>query len=151
LPPLVAAALDIHPDRLQTEMLNADYEGTRYERGRQALVLRIGGELSGVALCETGSRELSIFNLFNMAQVFILPSASVPAQLMLLGAVRAFYAARNELGPMIVAPPGTFDASREDGTVLAETMGMIVWSGRALRQYENFIKYQFGRQLELVA
>jgi hypothetical protein len=151
LPPLVASALDIDPEHLTTNMLNGDYAGTRYERGREALVLRIGGKLSGVALCEVGSRQLSIFNLFNMAQCFVLPGTPVAAQLMLLDAVRAFYASRGESNPMIVSPPGTFQAQEESGTVLAETMGMIVWSGRALRQYENFIKYQFGRQLELVA
>jgi hypothetical protein len=151
LPPLVASALDIRAEGLVADALNQDYRTTRYERGRRALVLRVAGEVAGVALCEVGSRELSIFNLFNMAQLFVLPNTPVDAQLALLGAVRAFYAARGERNPMIVAPPGTLAASQEPGTVLAETMGMIVWSGRALRQYENFIKYQFGRQLELVA
>jgi hypothetical protein len=150
LSPLVAAALDIHPDRLTTDRLNESYAFTRYQRGRHALVLRMAGELAGVALCETGSRELSLFNLFNMAQVFVLPIADIPAQLALLAAVRAFYSAQGERNPMIVSPPRTLDATRETGTVLAETMGMIVWSGRALRQYENFVQYQFGRLLESV-
>jgi hypothetical protein len=103
-----------------------------------------------VALCEVGSRELSIFNLFNMAQLFVATGRSRPsvaAQLRLLAAVRGLYAARGEHNPMIVAPPGTVDAALEPGTFLAETMGMIAWSGRALRQYENFINYQFGAQI----
>jgi hypothetical protein len=153
LPPLIAEVLDIHPERLISSQLNGHYEATRYERGRHVLVLRERGEFVGVALCEIGSRELSIFNLFNMAQIFVATGRSRPsiaAQLQLLSAVRALYAARGEHNPMIVAPPGTVDAAMEPGTFLAETMGMIAWSGRALRQYENFINYQFGAQLSAI-
>ena len=153
LPPLLSEVLDVHPERLGAAHLNDDYHGTRYQRGREVLVLRVRGRVAGVALCETGSRELSIFNLFNMAQLFVLGGVHAPstaAQLQLIGAVRALYAARGERNPMLVAPPHTLDAAREPGTFLAETMGMIAWSGRALRQYENFINYQFGKQLEPV-
>ena len=44
-----------------------------------------------------------------------------------------------------MAPPGVFDATAEEGTELAETMGLIAKSGRALRQYESFLDYHFGR------
>ena len=148
LPPLIAEVLDVHPERLSTAALHDAYVGTRYHRGRQALVLRVAGRVAGVALCETGSRELSIFNLFNMAQVFMLTGRHAPdaeAQLALLHAVREFYAQRGEDHPMVVAPPDTFAAAEAPDTFCAETMGMIAWSGRALQQYENFINYEFGK------
>lgn len=149
LPPLIADALDIRPQCLTATALHPRYVGTGYHRGRVALVLRVNGGLAGVALCETGSRELSIFNLFNMAQVFLRTGAEAPgddAQLALLSAVREFYAGRGITDPILVAPPGTLKAELEPGTFLAETMGMIAWSGRGLRQYENFIRYEFGKE-----
>lgn len=148
LPPLIADVLDIHPERLVAPRLNEDYRQTRYRRGRSVLALREHGRLAGVALLETGSRELSIFNLFNMAQLFVVTGQGRPstaAQLMLLGAVREFYRARGEANPMVVAPPDTVDAAQEPGTFHAEVMGMIAWSGRALRQYENYLNYEFGK------
>lgn len=149
LPSLIADALDVRPECLTTSTLNPSYEGTRYHRGRVALVLHVHHRLAGVALCEIGSRELSIFNLFNMAQVFLAKGAEAPAndaQLALLAAVRGFYAARGVDDPIIVAPPGTLKAELEPGTFLAETMGMIAWSGRGLRQYESFVRYEFGKE-----
>lgn len=149
LPPLIADALDIRPECLTVAALNPRYEGTRYHRARVALVLRVRERLAGVALCESGSRELSIFNLFNMAQVFLTTGADAPsddAQLALLSAVREFYASRGVEDPILVAPPGTLKAALEPGTFLAETMGMIAWSGRGLRQYENFVRYEFGKE-----
>ncbi|HZS36708.1 MAG TPA: hypothetical protein VFF06_07780 [Polyangia bacterium] len=152
LPPLVAEALDIDPEHLASGALHPAWRATPYFRARRPLVLRSGGRLVAVALCELGSREMCLFNLFNIAQLFFAPGEHAPplaAQLHLLSRVRALYAERGEHNPMIVAPPGTFDATREPGTVLAETMGMIAWSGRALRQYETFIKYHFGRHMEV--
>lgn len=149
LPSLIANALDINPEYLTIDTLNPRYEGTRYRRGRVAFVLRENERLVGVALCEIGSRELSIFNLFNMAQVFLATGAGAPSeigQLALLAAVREFYAGRGVEDPILVAPPGTLKAELEPGTFLAETMGMIAWSGRGLRQYENFVRYEFGKE-----
>lgn len=151
LPHLVADSLDIRPDQLECSHLHEAYRGTRYERSRTVRVLRVGGTFAGVALCELGSRDLSLFNLFNMAFFFFVPGSHAPstaAQLALLAYVRALYAARGEYNPMIVAPAGTFDATAEPGTVLAETMGLIAKSGRSLRQYECFIRYQFGRYMD---
>jgi hypothetical protein len=151
LPPLLSEVFDLHPERLTNPLLHESYHNTRFHRGRTAFVLRVGGRVAGLALCETGSRELSIFNLFNMAQVFVATGSAAPpleAQLALLGQVRAFYRARGELHPIVVAPAGTCRAAEEPGSFLAECMGVIAWTGRGLRQYENFIKYHFGRLVD---
>jgi hypothetical protein len=154
LPFLVAETLDIHPERLVSKALHESYRGSSYSRERHLLVLRDRGRLVGLCLCETGSRELSLFNLFNTAFFFFLTGPSAPrreAQLLLLAHVRTLYAARGEHNPLIVAPPDTFDATGEPGTVLAETMGLIAKSGLSLRQYECFIKYQFGKYVDRIA
>jgi hypothetical protein len=148
LPALVAETLDIHPERLVSPALHPRYATAPYTRARRVLVLRARGRLLGVALCELGSRELSLFNLFNMAFFFFAAGADAPstaAQLALLAEVRALYARQHEHNPLIVAPPGVFDATAEEGTELVETMGLIAKSGRALRQYESFLDYHFGR------
>ncbi|HEX4336906.1 MAG TPA: hypothetical protein VH062_13395 [Polyangiaceae bacterium] len=148
LPELVAEALDIRPDRLASDHLHDAYRGVPLDRTRRVQVMRQNGKLAGVALCEMGSRELSLFNLFNTAFFFFRRGAEAPptdAQLALLAHARRLYASRGEHNPLIVAPSATFDAAAEPGTVLAETMGLIAKSGRSLRQYENFIRYQFGK------
>jgi hypothetical protein len=145
---LATKTLDIHPSTLQTDALHPSYRNSRYVRRREVLSLRVDGEFCGVALCEVGSRDISLFNLFNMAFVFLRTgehAPSVAAQLALLTQVRALYTAGGEHNPLIVAPAGTLAAAQEPGTVLAETMGMILKSGRALRQYESFLNYHFGR------
>lgn len=149
LPELAATAFDLHPESLTRQHLHPAYAGSSLERGRCAIVLRVDGRLAGVALCETGSRELSLFNMFNMAQIYLRRDRvpSIGAQLRLLAEVRAFYRLRGIVDPLVVAPPGTFAGASEPGTVLAETMGCIAWSGRALRQYESFLKFRFGRFL----
>ncbi len=147
LPALAADAFDIHPRKLERAALHPSYESSGFERARSVLALRVRGELSGVALCETGSQSMSLFNIMNMAQVFVRTGAHRPAleaQLALLSETRRLYAARGLGRPLLVAPPGTLDAAAEPGTSLAETMGCIVWSGRALRQYESFLDYHFG-------
>ena len=152
LPSLVCDTLDIHPERLHSDCLHDAYRASPYQRGRRVLVLRHRGRLVGAALCEVGSRELTLFNIFNMAFFFFVSSdsnaASPDAQLVLLDRVRAIYAERGEHNPLIVAPPNTFAAASEPGTVLAETMGLIAKAGRSLRQYESFIRYRFGNHAD---
>jgi hypothetical protein len=144
LPGIVADALELHPGRLLTETLAGPQAG----RARTALVLRIHGELTGVALCETGPRSASLFNLLNIAHIHVCTGAAAPplgAQLALLAAVRRFYRERDVADPIVVAPAGTLRAAEEPGTRLAEAMGCIVIRGRALRQWENFLRFQLGR------
>jgi len=141
--PLVADALDINPQDLVTASLNGDPL-----RSRAAFALRRGRELLGVALCETGSASASLFNIFNLAHFYVCSGVACPpveAQLALLSAVREHYARKGTSSPLIVAPPGTFAAQHEPGTVLAESMGCFVVSGVGLRQWEHYCRLQMGR------
>jgi hypothetical protein len=151
LPELAADAFDIFPDRLVSRCLHEAYANCSMMRGRRVLVLLVGGELKGVALCEIGSRELSLFNVLNTVQLYFRRAADAPspgAQLMLVERARAFYAKRAIRDPLIITPPGAFLAPREAGLMRAETMGCIVWSGRGLMEYQSFVKFHFGRWME---
>jgi hypothetical protein len=144
LPALVADAMDIQPGRLMTGALTAGLPG----RARTMLVLRVKGRLAGVALCESGPRELSLFNLMNLAQFYVCTGERAPsteAQLALLAAVRGLYRQRGVSDPIIVAPTGTFAAACEPGTRLEEAMGCVVIAGKALRQWATFLRLQLGR------
>lgn len=146
LPPLAVQALDIDRAHLQSSALHPHYEERGVERTRQVFVLWESDELVGVALCETGSRHLSLFNLFNMGQVYVRPGHSSRAgRAMLLRAVRSFYAARGTSDPVLVAPPGSFEHPEDAGLRREETMGCIIWSGRSLLQYQSFISYCFAK------
>jgi hypothetical protein len=141
--PLVADALDVHPEDLQSVALNEDPQRTR-----TAFVLRGEQGLLGVALCETGPSCASLFNIFNLAQFYICSGSarpSVDAQLALLGTVRRFYRDKGTDSPLIVAPPGSFAADQEPGTSLAESMGCVAISGIGLRQFENYCRLQMGQ------
>lgn len=143
LAPLVADALDINPQDLQTPSLNGDPLRTR-----SAFALCREQQLLAVALCETGARSASLFDIFNLAQFYFSAGdtrPSVEGQLMLLSAVRAFYAPRETPRPLILAPTGTFAAAREAGTRLAESMGCFVIGGAGLRQWEHYCRLQMGR------
>jgi hypothetical protein len=147
LPELLARAWDVHPERLTSKALHDDYASTPYERGRRALVLSVDGQLQGVALCETSAPELSLFNILNMAQIFLARGRSTPtaaAQAALLTAVSRLYAARGEPAPIVVAPPGTLDPAQHPGLRKEETMGCIVFSGRALGLYTSFLSFTVG-------
>ena len=148
LPRLYADGMDLEPDLLTTAQAHPAYARYDLERGRTTLALRVDGRLVGVACCEYGSRALSLFNLTNMAQIFLHAGApvAVPAQLALLSAVREFYAARGVLDPLVVAPPGTLAAEEEPGTHLAERMGCVVNSGRVQPQYESFLRFRFAEE-----
>jgi len=138
LPGAVADALDLYPDRLITAALGGS------GRTRSVLVLRAGRRPVAFAFCETGPRHGSLFNLFNMAQLFVGDDVAPSAQRALLWAVRAFYRAREIAVPVIVAPAGRLRPDVEPGTRLAETMGCVVIRGRGIRRWENFLRFQLG-------
>lgn len=139
LPQIVGDAFDVHPANLR--------RGARApERGRHVLVLRQGGELAGAALCDTGDPTVSLFNIVNMAQIYVCTGSRAPspdAQRALVSACRAFYEARNVNRPLIVSPQDTLRGAAEPGTHLAETMGCIVIKGPGVRQWENFCRFYF--------
>jgi hypothetical protein len=141
LPQIVADAFDVNPADVHRP---ASAPG---RRGRHVLVLRQYGELTGAALCETGDARVSLFNIVNMAQIYLRTGRNAPstdAQRALISAVRAFYASRNVERPLVISPPGTLNGAAEPGTRLAEKMGCIVVTGRGLRQWENFCRFYFG-------
>ncbi len=151
LPELAHEAFDIAEDRLVTEHLHPAYAERGVERGRRVLGVRERGELVGVALCETGSVDLSLFNLFNLAQLYFRvgpdrrPAISRAAQVGLVRAVRGFYAARGIDDPVIVAPPGQFVEPAAAGLRLDETMGCILWSGASLELYPDYLRDCFDK------
>jgi hypothetical protein len=145
LPPLTRRALDLDGQDPRSEHLHPAYAETGVARGRRAFVAREGGRVVGAALMELSAPHLSIFNLFNLAQFFFDPSATPELRASLLHYVSDAYASRGVDNPMLVSLPGAL-AGCEDGTFhLAETMGLMAWSAAGLRQYENFIEYNFGR------
>lgn len=143
LPALTADMFGIHPNTLRTETL-----APGLSRQREVLGLHVEGQLKAIALCETGDSAASLFNLVNMAQFYLCLGSQAPAvvnQLALLAAVRTFYRARGVDNPIIVAPSGTFQADQQPGVRLAEAMGCVAITGAALRQWENFCKFQMGQ------
>ncbi len=147
LPELAADALDINEEHLSAEALHPDYAARGVERGRHALGMFESGTLVAVALCETGSRHLSLFNLMNMAQLYTSPERP-PSRLacaVLLERARRFYQERGTTDPVIVAPPQCFEHPSDAGLACKETMGCIIWSGESLVQYQSFLSYCFAK------
>jgi hypothetical protein len=143
LPRVLADALDIRPQDLTSTALNG-----ASVRTRTALCLRLGNELVGVALCETGPAGGSLFNLFNIAQFYFCatsPGLKVHGQLALLKAVRRLYQQRGVHDPIVVAPTGTFAAASESGTELAERMGCIALSSEGVRHWEGYCRFRMGQ------
>ena len=145
LPGLLADAMDIFPEALQATRLNGDAARTRTAFG-----VYLERELAGVALCEFGPSNASLFNLLNLAQFYFpapapTPSGGLEAQLALLGAVRSFYRTQGIEHPVVVAPPHSFAAEREPGTRLGERMGCIAWSCGGLVRYEDYCRVQMER------
>lgn len=143
LPELTAHAFDIHPAELRRPA------SRRAARGREVFVLVERGELAGVALCETGDPDLSLFNLLNVAQVYLRTGRGAPsrdAQRALVTRVRMFYASRRIERPLLIAPTGTLAREVEPGTRCVENMGCVVMAGRALKQWENYCRFQFGQR-----
>ena len=144
VPQLLGDALDLHPEMLVATPLHRAYRNTDCRRERTGFCLRENGKITGLALCEVTDRRLSLFNIMNSAQVYVLPTASEKGQLALQTNVRRFYAARDIHDEIIIAPRGTFQGTLDSQTRLEETMGCIVWSGPALRAYENYLRLHFG-------
>jgi hypothetical protein len=144
-PPLLARAIDIEPGLLATPTLCPPHAAEGLERARVLLVAREAGEATAFALCETGSAQLSLFNLLNIAHVVVTPGASPGAQRALLVSIARFYAERGIPAPLVVAKPGTLTAAEDAGFTLAETMGCLILSAEGLKQYRNFIAFHFGR------
>lgn len=149
LPKLFADALDLSPRSLRQLALCGPERATLYRRSREVFVLRDAEGIAAVALCELGSPELSLFDILNMAFVFVClrrrPCSA--SQRLLLAQVRTFYAEHGVRNPLIVAPHGTLAAESEPGTRLVETMGAITMTASALRQYESFTRIHFSHQL----
>jgi hypothetical protein len=145
LPDIACDAFDIDRDRLAVTHLHEEYARHHVERGRRVLVMLEDGQLKGAALLEHSNRHLSLFNLFNMGQVFFAPHADIApwARAALVRKVREEYASRGVDDPLITAPPGTFPNPEQAGLRLEETMGCIIWSGEALRHYQAYLRYCF--------
>jgi hypothetical protein len=143
-PSLLADALDFHPAGLRSAWLHPAYKGSRLKRSREVLMLRVRGRPAGVALCELTTRELSLFNIMNMAQVFMADRVDPFAQRIFQRRVRQFYAEHAIIDPLVVAPARTFDGAQDPDVRLAETMGCIVWSSEGLRAFENYARLRFA-------
>jgi len=145
LPNLAVEAFDIDEARLRADALHPGYARRGVERSREVLVARVGGEIVGVALCERGSNNLSLFNLFNLAQVYARRDATQAVWSALFRAARRFYAARGIHDPVLIAPPDGFRTPGSAELRRSETMGCIVWSGRTLDQYQGYLSYCFEK------
>jgi hypothetical protein len=141
MPPLLREAMDLRADRLVTGALSPEHVAEGLPRARSVLVARERGEAVAYALCETGSRSMSLFNLLNVAYLLVAPGASDEAQRTLVARVRDFYATRGTPQPILCAMPGTLTAAAAAGLALAETMGCMVLSPEGLRQYRNFLAF----------
>lgn len=141
LPDIACDAFDIDRDRLAVPHLHQEFARRYVQRERRVLVLYEGGQLRGAALLEHSSRHLSLFNLFNMGQLYLAPGVEVSswARTALLRRVREEFAARGITDPIITAPPGTLPDPEDAGLRLEETMGCIIWTGEALRYYQAYL------------
>lgn len=148
LPPLACAAFDIDAGLLDRAYLHPDFAAHGIARGRRVFVVREAGELVGLALCESGSEDLSLFNLFNAAQLYFRPRASSAAQQALVNFVRCHYRATGQPHPLFVAPAGSLDEPDHAGLELVETLGCVIWSGHTLRAYRTFLRSTFARVCE---
>lgn len=151
VPALIAGAFDLDPVHVDTPHLCTQHSARGLVRGRKGFVIRDGAGVAGIALCETGSRDLSLFNLLNIAHVYLRAGEGAPssaAQIALLDRVMAYYSERGQSRPIVIAPPGTLTCASRAGFDLVETMGCIVFSRHAARQYRNFLAFQFGRFME---
>jgi hypothetical protein len=139
LPSLMSDALDLQPERLDCPALNGDVS-----RARSAIAVRSSRGLLGVALCESGPASASLFNLLNVAQLF-LPDAPPGASDALLCAVLGHYTERGIERPLLFALPGTVSPERQPALRFRERMGAIAHGGAGLMQYESYICVQMGR------
>jgi hypothetical protein len=152
LPPLLCDALHLREDALDTPSLCDAHTQARLERGRRTLVVEAAGELVGVALCETGAADLSLFNLLNCAYLFFRdpmpPALARSAQTALFDAVSAFYAERTGTQPLIVSPAGNAQFAGGAGYFRAETMGVWAASMEGMKQWRNYLHFCLGSAAE---
>jgi hypothetical protein len=152
LPPLLCDALHLREDSIETQSLCETHTQVRLERSRRTLVVEADGEIVGVALCETGSAELSLFNLLNCAYLFfrdpLPPALARAAQAALFNGVSAFYAARTGTQPLIVSPAGNAQFAADAGFVRAETMGVWTASMEGMKQWRNYLHFCLGGATE---
>jgi hypothetical protein len=148
LPALYANAIALDGDALSRQHLCTDYERLGLERARSAFVVEIDGRAAGAAICDTGTRDLSLFNLLNFAHVFFRegmnPARARRAQRALLTTVRSFYAERGVKDPLIVVPKGGVRFASEAGLEVAETMGAWTASLGGLKQWRNYMHFAVG-------
>jgi hypothetical protein len=148
LPKLVADALYLHEDSISTSNLCDAHAVAGLERQRETVLVEAEGGILGVAICETGARWLSLFNILNMAIVFfpesMNPELARAAQAALLAAVRRFYSAKGIEDPLIVTPQGNVKSPEAVGLRIAESMGCWVASIEGIKQWRNFIHFEMG-------
>lgn len=148
LPPLVADALHISEGTIQSGNLCTQHDAVGLERSRKAFVVEVDGRLEAAALCETGSRTLSLFNILNMAHVFVkrttAPHVARSVQVELLRAVLDFYSRRGIWDPVVVTPQGSIAHAKMVGLTIAESMGCWVASREGLKQWRNYTQFALG-------
>ncbi|HEX4336869.1 MAG TPA: hypothetical protein VH062_13210 [Polyangiaceae bacterium] len=148
LPGLVADGLCITESTVSTQDLCSQHALAGLERQRTALVVEIDGRLEAAALCETGSRTLSLFNILNIAHVFVrtdsAPNRSREAQGALLRGVLEFYRARGVTDPLVATPHGSVWFPEDAGLTITESMGCWVASREGLKQWKNYIHFALG-------
>jgi hypothetical protein len=140
-PALLRDAFDIDENNLASFCLHPAYAEAGLERSRTVLALRRGEQLIGAALCESTRGELSLFNVLNAAQLHLVDEAQ-PSELerrALVRGVRRFFRVRGVEAPLLVADPGVLPDDPAAGVERVETMGCIVWSAPALRDYDDYV------------
>ncbi|MEQ8276774.1 MAG: hypothetical protein RMA76_26730 [Deltaproteobacteria bacterium] len=149
--PLVARAFDITPSTLETADLTRSTGDL--ERARRVFVLRRRGEVLAIALCERGHSAISIFGLFDL--VYVLPSRDglvVPQRAigMLMEAARGFYRTEGVDRALVFAPVGYMISEAHPALEYSHVVERFIMGGHALRHYENFVRYTFGRAARAV-
>lgn len=144
--PLTCEAFDVTPESLDQEALHPVYFEEGRGRGRACVALRLDGELQGVGLCEWTDPALSGSGPLNVAHVFLTDRARDAAardwmmRHSLCSAIQDTYLTRGLPLPSLTCAPGSFGFADLPTHMYAETMGCVVLSGRALRDFEVFVE-----------
>jgi hypothetical protein len=149
-PALARYAFDIVDERLMTDCMHSTYRELGLRRDRTVFVLSVDEQIVGAALCEWTDSEISLFNVLNMAHVFLARHREISQSAcdLLAQAVRSFYAERGAPPPLIACPPGTFKDVPPTGCTWTETMGCIVWNAEGLRRFEQYVAQVLADQEE---
>ena len=149
LPKLLADALQMDVEWISTTNLCDEHTSFGLDRARVTFVAKVGSRILGTAVCETGARRLSLFNILNVAYVFLVEPMELDlarlAETALLSKVRRYYRDLHVLDPLIVAPEGNVKFAHSAGLTIAETMAAWVTSLDGLRQWRNFIHFEMGQ------